>query len=127
MSLNWSASASSSSPVLTEMRCSRLPLPICAAPWRNCWIGMIILRARNMADVGMRDQPAAAVDREGLAFLADLDLRHHLPDELEIHLGDADAGVAARAGHGKRHVGLGLAAEVDRAVIDLLRHRFGEL
>ena len=75
----------------------------------------------------MRDQPAAAVDHEGLALLADLDLRDHVPDELQVHLGDADAGVAARAGHGERHVGFGLAAEVDRAVVDFLRHRFGEL
>src|ERR1041385_6781849 len=75
----------------------------------------------------MRDQPAAAVDREGLALLPDLDLGHHLPDELEIDLGDADARVASRAGHGERHVGLGLAAEIDRAVIDLLGDGFGEL
>ena len=75
----------------------------------------------------MRDQPAAAVDHEGLALLADLDLRDHVPDELQVHLGDADAGVAPRAGHGERHVGLGLAAEIDRAVVDFLCHRFGEL
>ena len=67
------------------------------------------------------------VDDEGLALLADLDLRDDVPDELQVHLGDADAGVAARAGHGERHVGLGLAAEIDRAVVDLLRHGFGEL
>src|SRR3954468_23593414 len=75
----------------------------------------------------MRDQPAAAVDHEGLALLADLDLRDYVPDELQVHLGDADAGVTAGACHGERHVGFGFAAEIHRAVVDFLRHRFHEL
>ncbi len=83
--------------------------------------------AQHEADVRMRDQAAVAVDDIGDAALADLDLRDHVPDQLEIDLGDAHAGVAAGAGERQRHVRLGLAAEVDRAVIDLLRHRFGEL
>ena len=74
----------------------------------------------------MGDQPPLRSDHIGVAALADLDLRDHVPDELEVDLGDADAGVAPRAGDRERHVGLGLAAEVDRAVIDLLRHRLGE-
>ena len=74
----------------------------------------------------MRDQPAAAVDHEGLALVADLDLRHDLPDEFQVHLGDAHARVAPRACHRERHVGLRLAAEVDRAVVDFPSHGFGE-
>ena len=83
--------------------------------------------AQHQADVGMRDEAALRVDHVGLAVLADLDLRDHVPDQLEIDLGDADAGIAPRAGERQRHVGLGFAAEIDRAVIDLLGHRLGEL
>ena len=75
----------------------------------------------------MRDQPALRVDDIGMAALADLDLRDHVPDQLEIDLGDAHAGVAPRAGNGQRHVRLGFPAEIDRSVIDLARHRFREL
>src|SRR5712691_11979270 len=75
----------------------------------------------------MRDQAALRVDDVGMAALADLDLRDHVPDQLEIDLGDAHAGVAPRAGDGERHVGLGFAAEIDRPVIDLARRRFREL
>ena len=82
--------------------------------------------AQHQADVGMRDQPALRVDHVGLAVLADLDLRDHVPDQLEIDLGDADAGVAPRAGERQRHVGLGFAAEIDRAVIDLVGDGLGE-
>ena len=71
----------------------------------------------------MRDQPAVAVDDIGLPALADLDLRDHVPDEFEVDLGNADAGSAARAGQRQGHIGLGLAAEIDRAVIDLVRRR----
>ena len=75
----------------------------------------------------MRDQAALRVDHVGVAALADLDLRDHVPDQLEIDLGDAHAGVASRAGNGERHVRLGFAAEIDRSVIDLARCRFREL
>ena len=83
--------------------------------------------AQDEADVGMRDEAALRADHIGVALLADLDLRDHVPNQLEVDLGDADPGVAARARDRERHVGLGLAAEIDRAVIDLLRDRFGEL
>src|SRR5262245_34474872 len=74
----------------------------------------------------MRDQPALRVDHIGVTALADLDLRDHVPNELEIDLGDAHAGVTPRPGNGERHIRLGFAAEIDRAVIDFARHRFGE-
>ena len=75
----------------------------------------------------MRDQPPLRADHIGAAALADLDLRHHVPDQLEVDLGDADAGVLAGAGQRQRHIGLGLAAEIDRPVIDLVGDGLGEL
>ena len=83
--------------------------------------------AQHQADVGVRDQPALRVDHIGMTALADLDLRDHLPDQLEIDFGDAHAGIAARTGERQRHVGLGFAPEIDRAVVDLLGDRLGEL
>ena len=74
----------------------------------------------------MRDQPALAVDDEGLTVRADLDLRHHVPDEFEIDLGHRHAGILARAGQRNGHVRFALAPEIDRAVIDLVRHRLRE-
>ncbi len=74
----------------------------------------------------MRDEAAVGIDHIGAAALADLDLRHHVPDQLEIDLRDAHPGIAPRAGERQRHIGLGLAAEIDRPVIDLVRHGLGE-
>ena len=75
----------------------------------------------------MRDQPTLRIHHIGMAALADFDLRDHVPDQLEIHLGHAHAGIAPGAGYGERHVRLGFTAEIDRPVIDLARHRFREL
>ena len=75
----------------------------------------------------MRDQPPLRVDHIGVAALADLDLGDHVPDQLEIDLGHAHAGIAPGAGDRERHVGLRLAAEIDRPVIDLACHRLREL
>jgi hypothetical protein len=74
----------------------------------------------------MCDQAALRVDNVGVAALADLDLRNHVPDQLEIDLGHAHAGIAPRPGDGQGHIGLGLAAEIDRPVVDLLCRRLGE-
>jgi len=74
----------------------------------------------------MRDQAPLRADNIGMTVFADLDLRHHVPDQLEIDLGDADAGVLAGAGQRQRHIGLGLAAEIHRPVIDLVGDGFGE-
>jgi hypothetical protein len=38
-------------------------------------------------------EAAVRIDHIGLSVFADLDLRDHVPDQLEIDLGDADAGV----------------------------------
>ena len=77
--------------------------------------------AQNEADVGMGDQAALGVYHIGIAALADLDLRDHVPNELEIDLCDADPRVASRPRQRQRHVGLGFMAEINRAVIDLVR------
>src|SRR5918994_5943039 len=74
----------------------------------------------------MRNEAPAGPDHIGVALLADLDLRDHVPDQLKVHLGDADPCVTPCARDRERHVGLGLSAEIDWAVIDLLRCRFGE-
>src|SRR5438477_132279 len=89
------------------MRWERSPPPIRAAPARSAWIGPTMRRAKNA--------------------LADLNLRHHVPDQLQVDLGDAHAGIAARPGERDRHVGLGLAPEIYRPVIDLAGQRIDEL
>lgn len=48
--------------------------------------------AQHQADVGMRNQASLRADHIGVAALTDLDLRHHVPDQLEIDLGDTDGG-----------------------------------
>jgi hypothetical protein len=77
------------------------------------------LRLRASTVVGMRDQPALAVDHVGVAVAADPDLRDDVPDELEVDVGDRHT--AAPAMH-HRHGEVGLAAfsEIDRPVIDLV-------
>ena len=74
----------------------------------------------------MRDEAAVGVDDVSVAVFADLDVRNHVPDELEVDLRDAHAGLAPRSGERERHVRLGFAAEEDRAVIDLVRHGLRE-
>ncbi len=82
--------------------------------------------AQHQTDIGMRDQPTSRADNIGVAALADLDLGNHVPDQLEVDLGNADAGILAGAGQRQRHVGLGLPAEINRPVIDLVGDGFGE-
>ena len=74
----------------------------------------------------MRNQPALSVDDISAAVLANLDLGHHVPNQLQIDLGDADAGVLAGAGHCQRHIGLRLPPEINRPVIDLVGDGLGE-
>jgi hypothetical protein len=82
--------------------------------------------AQHQADVGMGDQPPLRADDIGMSALADLDLRHHVPDQLQIDLGNADTGILAGAGQRQRHVGLGFPPEIHRPVIDLVGDGFGE-
>ena len=67
----------------------------------------------------MRDEDALAVDNEGMAGLADLDLGDDVPDEFQVHLGHGDARALTAPGHGDLHVRLGLLPEGHRPVIDL--------
>src|ERR1700692_2811582 len=92
MSLNWSASPSSSSPVLIEMRWPRSPLPMRAAPARSAWIGPTMRRAREKAerkgktkaedtDAAQEQERARALDRdvERRIGLVDRQLGEHQP------------------------------------------------
>ena len=72
----------------------------------------------------MRDQPAPVIDDICLAALADLDLRHDVPDELEVDLGDAD--IVARAAQRDGHVGFGVAPKTDGPVVRPVCARRGE-
>jgi hypothetical protein len=54
--------------------------------------------AENEAVVRMCNQAAIRIDHIGLSVFTDLDLGHHVPDQLETDLGDADAGVEPGAG-----------------------------
>ncbi len=82
--------------------------------------------AQHETDVRVGDEEALAVDDVRLALVADLDARHHVPDELEVDVGDGDGpGVAARA-HADRHVGLGLLPEIDGADVGLAALRVAE-
>jgi len=75
----------------------------------------------------MRNQPALRIDNIRMPPLAHLDLRDHVPDQLQIDLGDAYTGVTSCSCNSERHVGLGFAAEIYRAIIHLSRRRFCEL
>jgi hypothetical protein len=70
--------------------------------------------AQNQSDIGVGDEEPVAIDDVGLAFLADLDPRYDIPDELEVHVGDRHGALIAARANGDRHVRLGLLAEVDR-------------
>ena len=72
--------------------------------------------AQHEADVRVSDEKAAGIDDVGLAFVADLDARHDVPDELEIHVGHRHRSLVAARADRHRHVRLGLLAKVDRPV-----------
>ena len=82
--------------------------------------------AQNEAQVRMGDQPALAVDDEGVALAADADSADDVPDELQVHVGDGHAGVLAYMGERDRHIGLGAAPEFDRTEPDLVGHGLRE-
>ncbi len=75
----------------------------------------------------MGDERPLAIDHIGAAGLANLDLRDHVPDELEVHLRHGDAGLLAAAGQGQGHVRLRLLPEGDRPVVHARRARLHEL
>src|SRR5216683_2093739 len=71
---------------------------------RSCLRGLNLQQLRHVgvaqhqADVRMRDQSPLRADDIGMTALADLDLGNHVPDQLQVDLGDADTGVLAGAG-----------------------------
>ena len=71
--------------------------------------------AQHEADVGMGDEPAVAVDDIGVAALPDLQSGDHIPDQLQIDLGDRDPGIASGAGQRHGHIRFGFLAEINRA------------
>ena len=101
-------------------------------PGAGCSRGLHLRQAREVgiaqhqADIGVRNEARLRIHHIGLSAIAHFDLGDDVPNELEVNLGDAYSGIAAGAGQRKRHVWLRLAAKVDRAVIDLVRHCFGE-
>src|SRR5262245_35857869 len=74
----------------------------------------------------MRDEPALRIHHVGLSALTNFDLRYDVPNQLEVDFSHTDASVAPRTGKGQGHVRLRLAPEIDRAVVDLVRHCFEE-
>ena len=74
----------------------------------------------------MGDEPPPPIHHIGVAALADLQRRDDVPDQLQIDLGDSDAGVAAVARHCQCHIRLGFLAEIDRAEPDAVCLGFDE-
>ena len=82
---------------------------------------------QHQADVGMGDEMARGIHDVGDPRSAGPNLRHHVPNELEVHLGDRHGGTRPAATDGDRHVGLGVLAEVDRAEVRPRGFRLHEL
>ena len=74
--------------------------------------------AQYKTNVGMSDQPSLAIDDIGVPALADLQRGNHIPDQLQIDLGDGDPGIAAGSGHRHRHIRLGFLAKMHRTKPD---------
>src|ERR1051325_1627856 len=58
-----------------------------------------------------------------MSVFTDLDLRNHVPNELEVDLCDNHPVFAPQASHRQSHVRLGLSPEIDRTEIDLAFQR----
>src|SRR5205085_8786018 len=54
----------------------------------------------------------------GVAALPDLEAGDHIPDQLQVDLGDGDPGIAPGASQRHGHIRLGFLAEIDRAEPD---------
>ena len=66
----------------------------------------VVGAAKDEIDVGMRDEPARAVEDKGLSGLAHLDARDDLFNQLEIDLREGIAGRRPVAGDRDHHEGL---------------------
>lgn len=71
----------------------------------------------------MRDQPAVSIDDERNAPGTDPYFTDDIPYELEIDLGDHDAGGPALAGKRDREVRFRSVAETNAAIVDLTGQR----
>src|SRR5262249_58563849 len=85
-----------------------------------------ISAAQHQVEVGMSDEAAHRIDDVCLAMLAHLDLRDDVPDEFEIYLSDADAGVTTVAGRCEGYVRFGFGTKIDRTVIGFVGHGLDE-
>src|SRR2546423_14777127 len=74
----------------------------------------------------MSNQTPVGIQYIGLPALAALDLRYDLPDEFQVYLRDDHAVVESGTRHRQHHVRFGLAKEIDRPVIDLVRYGLEE-
>src|SRR5438477_599867 len=63
----------------------------------------------------MSDQPAFAIDNIRIAVLPDFEAGDHVPDKLQIDLGERDTAVTPGVGQRQRHVGFGFLAKINRA------------
>jgi hypothetical protein len=75
----------------------------------------------------MGNETILRIDHVGAPLVTYFDLRHQIPDELEIDLGNADSAVGKGTSKRQGHVRFGFAAKIDRPVVDLVRHRVDEL
>ena len=82
--------------------------------------------AQHQTDVGIRNKAPAGVDHVRVSSGTGLDLRYDFPNEFEVHLANDHAMIAANTGYGDRHIRFGPINEINRPVIDLIRHRLDE-
>src|SRR5262245_447433 len=68
----------------------------------------------------MSEQPTVGIYHIRVSMFADPDLRDHIPDELEIDFGNADARVAPRSRECHGDVGLGLDSKIYWAIEDFI-------
>ncbi len=80
--------------------------------------GRLVGAPQHEADVGMGDEPARAVQHEGVARLPDPDGRDDVPDELQVDLGHHHPDRRTVSGHGDGQVRFGTAVVSDLAEPD---------
>src|SRR6266403_960250 len=74
----------------------------------------------------MRNKAPAGVEHVRVSSGAGLDLRYDFPNELEVHLSNDHAVITTTTGYGDCHIRFGPINEINRPVIDLIRHRLDE-
>src|SRR5690242_18759572 len=74
----------------------------------------------------MRNETPILVDNEGLTTLAHLDLGDYVPNQFQIHLGDAHAGITPSPCYCQCYVRLGIPPEVNWSIVCLVTYWFRE-